>query len=186
MSKRVEKKKETSEIRRIHIVQGEYHVVGDEDVMLTTLLGSCVSACMRDPVARIGGMNHFLLPEGSGASDSEKLRYGVHAMELLVNAILQLGGQRERLEISLFGGAQVTTSFGDLGGRNADFAEEFVRREGIAYKGGSLRGDHPRRVQFWPNSGRVRQQLLIKNQELPPEVPVDPATLARGNAVELF
>lgn len=173
-------------MRRVHIVQGEFHVTGDPDVMLTTLLGSCVSACMRDPVARVGGMNHFLLPEGSNASESEKLRYGVHAMELLVNAVLQAGGQRDRLEVSLFGGGKLTTKFGDLGGMNADFAEEFVRREGIAYKGGSLRGDHPRRIQFWPSHGRVRQQVLVSSPDLVPEIPADTVTLPRGNAVELF
>ncbi|MBI4275783.1 MAG: chemotaxis protein CheD [Rhizobiales bacterium] len=173
-------------MQRVHVVQGQYHVTGDPNVMLTTLLGSCVSACMRDPITRVGGMNHFLLPDGNNASDDDKLRYGVHAMELLVNAILQIGGQRDRLEVSLFGGANVTTNFTNLGGANADFAENFVRREGLAFKGGSLRGEKPRRVQFWPALGRVRQQLLIDDPQTQVDLRIDITKLPQGNAVEFF
>src|SRR5262245_35557757 len=172
--------------RRVNLVQGEFHVTDEQDVMLTTLLGSCVSACMRDPVARVGGMNHFLLPDGD-ASQGEMLRYGVHAMELLVNAILQRGGQRARLEVTLFGGAQLTENLTDLGGKNADFAEEFVRRENIAHKGGSLRGKHPRRIQFWPSTGRVRQQLLSRHVQVELDTRLIPVkTPAPSSSVEFF
>lgn len=171
--------------RRVNIVQGEYHVTDEPDVMLTTLLGSCVSACMRDSIARVGGMNHFLLPNGGDSSPGELLRYGVHAMELLVNAILQRGGQRARLEVSLFGGAQLTENLTDLGGQNADFAEDFVRRESIALKGSSLRGKYPRRIQFWPASGRVRQQVLTSAPDLKVEIPAL-AKLPSSTSVEFF
>jgi CheD chemotactic sensory transduction len=96
--------------RKILIVQGEYHVTGEQDVVLTTLLGSCVAACLRDPGLAIGGMNHFLVPGRDGDLEDglprEAERYGVHLMELLVNGLLRLGARRERLEAKLFGGAQ--------------------------------------------------------------------------------
>lgn len=142
-----------------NIVQGEYFVSDDPRLVITTILGSCVAACMRDPVAGIGGMNHFLLP-GEGAGQ-EGLRYGAYAMELLVNGLLQRGARRERLEAKLFGGGRLLKGLTDIGQQNAEFAERFLQDEGIAYGGGSLRGDHARRIQFWPVSGRVRQQKLV-------------------------
>jgi chemotaxis protein CheD len=144
---------------RIHVVQGEQYVTTAPNVMLTTILGSCVAACMRDPVAGIGGMNHFLLPGGAArSSDSE--RYGVHAMELLVNALLREGARRDRLEAKLFGGGRMLRGLTDVGELNATFATDFLTREGIRSTGGSLRGDLGRRVQFWPVSGRARQTTL--------------------------
>ena len=135
--------------RRLNIVQGEFHVTDDAGLVLTTILGSCVAACLHDPVAGVGGMNHFLLPgdETSGASSD---RYGVHAMELLVNGLLQSGARRERLQAKLFGGARMLQGLTDVGTLNAEFAERFVKRERIAYTGGSLRGERGRRLQFGP------------------------------------
>jgi chemotaxis protein CheD len=143
--------------RRIHVVQGEYFVTEDPGAMLTTILGSCVAACIRDPVARVGGMNHFLLP-GDGSSDG--LRYGVQSMELLVNGLLQRGAHRSRLEAKLFGGARVVSGLTDIGDQNAHFAERFLKDEGIAFSGGSLGGGFARRIQYWPTSGRARQMFL--------------------------
>ena len=151
--------------QRIHVVQGEYHVTRDESVVLTTILGSCVTACLRDPVARIGGMNHFLLPEGEGTGTASKgLQYGVHAMELLVNGVLSKGGRRDRLEAKLFGGARLGMNLPDIGGRNAKFATDFLLREGISNLGGSLGGNAARRIQFWPCSGRARQATVAEQQ----------------------
>jgi chemotaxis protein CheD len=150
---------------RIHVVQGTRHVDARPTVMLTTILGSCVAACMRDPVARIGGMNHFLLPEGEGTQAGDSLHAGVHAMELLVNGLLQAGARRDRLEAKLFGGARMIAGLSDIGQRNADFAQSFLTREGIAFIGGSLRGSHARRVQFWPHSGRARQLMVERAEE---------------------
>ena len=143
--------------RKIHVIQGEFHVAEGDDVMLTTILGSCVAACMRDPKARVGGMNHFLLP---GATGDEGLRYGVQSMELLVNALLRRGARRERLEVKLFGGARLFDGLSDVGAQNSEFSERFLRDEGLSYHGGSLRGDRARRIQYWPGSGRARQILL--------------------------
>ena len=155
---------------RIHIIQGQQHVAVDPEVMLTTILGSCVSACLRDPVVGVGGMNHFLLPGDDTGSrpisqGASGLRFGVHAMELLVNGLLQRGAQRSRLEAKLFGGARMMKGLTDVGELNASFAEQFLQDEGIALVGGSLRGAKGRRIQFWPVSGRARQIMLGSDLE---------------------
>ena len=150
--------------KRLHVVQGEYAVSDDPDVMMGTILGSCVAACVRDPVAGVGGMNHFLLPgdkAGAAAGGPHALRYGVQSMELLLNALYRLGARRERLEVKLFGGARVIDGLSDVGQQNALFAERFLQAEGISLMGGSLRGEQARRIQFWPVSGRVRQMALV-------------------------
>ena len=109
---------------RILIVQGEFLVTDDPTAVLQTLLGSCVAACMRDPVSGVGGMNHFLLPGEDGRS--EQMRAGVHAMELLVNGLLKQGARRERLVTKLFGGARTVAGLSDIGVRNADCAKRFL------------------------------------------------------------
>ena len=150
--------------RRVHVVQGEFHVSGDPGVVLTTILGSCVAACLRDPLARVGGMNHFLLPGRGEAAGGDAVRYGVHAMELLVNGLLRNGARRERLEAKLFGGARMLEGLTDIGTQNAEFAKYFLQRERIAFTGGSLGGDRGRRVQFWPASGRARQMTIEQGE----------------------
>jgi chemotaxis protein CheD len=154
--------------QRIHIVQGEQHVDSDPHVVLTTILGSCVAACLWDAQAGIGGMNHFLLPGNVGnakpGGNAPSMRYGVHLMELLVNALLRTGAQRSRLQAKLFGGACMIRGLTDVGAMNASFAERFLQAEGISVVGGSLRGTSGRRIQFWPTTGRARQVLLVKDQ----------------------
>jgi chemotaxis protein CheD len=150
---------------RIHVVQGEQHVESDPNAMLTTILGSCIAACMWDQVRGIGGMNHFLLPgeenqTSEPGSTGSSARYGVHAMELLVNALLRRGARRESLQAKLFGGGRMIRGLTDIGEMNATFAERFLKAEGIPVAGGSLRGNQGRRIQFWPASGRARQVLL--------------------------
>lgn len=152
--------------RRVHVVQGEFHVTGDPGVVLTTILGSCVAACLRDPLAKVGGMNHFLLPGGGeeAGTGADTVRYGVHAMELLVNGLLREGARRERLEAKLFGGARMLEGLTDIGTQNAEFAKYFLQKERIAFTGGSLQGDRGRRVQFWPASGRARQMTIEQGE----------------------
>jgi chemotaxis protein CheD len=173
--------------RRVHIIQGEYHVTDDPDVVLTTILGSCVAACLRDPVARVGGMNHFLLPGRDHGARQEAERYSVHLMELLVNGLLQRGARRDRLEAKLFGGANTMEGLSDVGTLNADFAENFLRNEGIGVVGGSLRGARGRRIQFWPVSGRARQAIFNDDKALlhqsPAPAPKQPVSVGD---VELF
>lgn len=154
-----------------------HHLVSDRsDVMMVTTLGSCVAACVHDPATAIGGMNHFLLPEvpesedgGAGAA----ARYGSVAMERLINELLSRGAQRGRLEVKLFGGARVIDSSFDVGQRNAAFALDYVRREGLKLVGQDLGGASARRIHYFPHSGRAMRKMLrpealseTANQEL--------------------
>ncbi len=165
--------------KRVNIVQGEFKVSSDRDVVLTTLLGSCVAACIRDPVTGIGGMNHFLLPGGVGSSkDSERL--GVHLMELLLNGLMRQGAQRDRLEAKLFGGARMMSGLSDIGAKNADFAKKFLAYEGIKIVGGDTGGNQGRRIQFWPGSGRALQSYIAQAVDT-----LAPRAAARPNAGEI-
>ena len=122
--------------KRVHIIQGECKVVNDPDVVLATILGSCVAACMRDPVAGVGGMNHFLLPGAvnSLASGGDATRYGVHLMELLINGLLKHGARRERLEAKIFGGAKTIAHFSEC--RRAERAIRAAVPDGRGYHRG--------------------------------------------------
>ncbi len=148
--------------RRVHVIQGEFKVESDPNVVLTTILGSCVAACLRDPVAGVGGINHFLLPGSAGASSAsgDATRYGVHLMELLINGLLKKGAKRERLEAKIFGGAKTIARFSNVGAQNAEFARKFLTDEGIRIVGESTGGDHGRKLEYWPVSGRARQYAL--------------------------
>jgi chemotaxis protein CheD len=168
--------------RRIHVGQGEHYVTDDPQVMLTTILGSCVAMCLRDPDTGVGGMNHFLLPEGAGAGTDAGRRYGAYAMELLINEVVKLGARHDRLEAKLFGGGRMFDSLRDVGRANADFAERFLRDESIPLVGGSLRGAGGRRVQYWPATGRALQRA-VTDQHLPARAPVPEPS---SGAVELF
>jgi chemotaxis protein CheD len=163
-----------SQSARIHLIQGDCRVTADPEVIMTTVLGSCIATCMRDPVAMVGGMNHFLLPEGQGTDRPTSMRYGAHAMELLVNALLTLGARRERLEAKLFGGARMTDGLTDIGDKNAAFAQRYLEHEGIRFLGGSTRGRQARKLQFWPVSGRARQLQLPHAPEIPLQLPRTP------------
>lgn len=178
--------------RRINIVQGQHYVDNDPPTVLATILGSCIAACIWDPVAGVGGMNHFLLP-GDGAAKgqspkNEAQRYGVHLMELLINDLLRHGAQKSRMKAKLFGGACMIKGLTDIGALNASFAENFLKEEGIELVGGSLRGNHGRRIHFWPVGGRARQALLTKETAsiLRDESVRPPTALSGAGAVELF
>lgn len=137
------------------------YLVVDDDTALTTTLGSCVAACVRDPVLKIGGMNHFLLPDGQ-AGDGAPARYGSYAMELLINELLKRGGQRRRLEAKVFGGANVLKGFtsNPVGTRNAEFVRQYLQAEHIPIVAEDLMGIHPRKIWYFPSSGRVVVQRL--------------------------
>lgn len=165
--------------RRIHVVQGGHGVSADSDVCMTTILGSCVSACLWDPVSRVGGMNHFLLPEApEGARDDR--RYGVQAMELLINALLSRGARRERIRAKVFGGARMSPAMADIGGRNGAFVQRFLADENIPLESSSLGGLSARRIQFWPATGRARQHLVEAG-----DVPNRERALARPAAADV-
>jgi chemotaxis protein CheD len=182
--------------KKINIVQGEHHVAKDPDVMLTTILGSCVAACLYDPVAALGGMNHFLLPgerpgadlAQGGSGGGGAMRYGAYSMELLVNGLLREGAERQRLRAKLFGGARMLKGLTDVGDSNAEFAERFLRQEGITLVGGSLRGDRGRRIQFWPTTGRAQQIEFGNNDDaiFKTESRIAPVTPKAAGSLELF
>ncbi len=172
--------------KKVHVGQGEHHVTADPDVMLTTILGSCVALCLRDSRTGIGGMNHFLLPEGAGAGTDAGRRYGAYAMELLINDILKMGARRETLEAKLFGGGRMFNALRDVGASNADFAEKFMRDEGIVVVGGSLRGPGGRRVQYWPSTGRALQRAVTDTQIPVPTLAPRPRVEVDAGALELF
>jgi chemotaxis protein CheD len=169
---------------RITVIQGEWVVSHDADTVLTTILGSCVAACLRDPVAGIGGMNHFLLPDSrDSARVGDAERYGVHLMELLLNGLLKDGARRDRLEAKLFGGCSFMTGRYAIGERNVEFAERFLKAEGIRTGSGSTGGNKGRRIEFWPVSGRARQIFL---RHAPVEEPRRPKKPPHAGEIELF
>lgn len=145
---------------RIHLFQGDYVVTADPATVVTTILGSCVAACVRDPVASVGGINHFLLPGTLASRPDDSLAAGVHLMELLINGLLSRGARRDRLEAKLFGGARTVRGLSDIGAQNIAFAQDFLKREGITIGRGSVGGLQGRRIEFWPALGRIRQHMI--------------------------
>jgi chemotaxis protein CheD len=146
----------------VKVLPGEY-VVTAEDWMLVTLLGSCVSACIRDPLAGVGGMNHFMLPDTDlkGAA-SESARYGGYAMEMLINELIKRGGRRDRMEAKVFGGGAVLQgmTLSKVGERNAAFVLDYLAAEQIPVLSQDLLDTCPRRVHYFPRSGRVMLRRL--------------------------
>jgi chemotaxis protein CheD len=150
------------------ILPGEYYVTRNDEV-ITTVLGSCISACIRDPSAQVGGMNHFMLPEDSSSGDGNRwldpvaglaTRYGSHAMESLINELLKLGASRSRFEIKLFGAGRILASVTDVGARNIEFVHEYLKTEGLRTLAEDLGDIYPRRVAYFPTSGKVKVRRL--------------------------
>ena len=147
------------------VLPGECYVTGENEV-LTTVLGSCISACIRDPHLGVGGMNHFLLPVEPGAAPAAEsalglaTRYGGHAMETLINGLLKRGARRERLEIKLFGGGKILGGQADVGKRNIDFIHDFLKIEGLRSVAEDLGDVYPRTVTYEPSTGRARVKRL--------------------------
>ena len=137
------------------------YLVVDDGTALVTVLGSCIAACVRDPLLQLGGMNHFMLPEGN-VGDGAPARYGSYAMELLINELLKRGASRRRLEAKVFGGANVLKGFtsNPVGTRNAEFVLAYLDAEQIPVVAEDLRGIHPRKVWFFPETGKVMVNRL--------------------------
>ena len=145
-----------------HVIQGEYFVSDDPSIVLTTILGSCVATCLCDPVARVGGINHFLLPNGDG-KDGMEFRYGILSMELLVNGLLKMGASKSRLEAKIFGGAAMNNGLARIGESNSQFAVSYLSNENIKCLSKSLGGINARRVRYVPTTGQA-QQMLVSEQ----------------------
>lgn len=155
----------------VKVLAGEFYV-SNHDELVTTVLGSCVSACIHDARRGIGGMNHFMLPEPCGERDSwtatvgRASRYGSDAMEQLINAILGAGGQRADLQVKIFGGGRVLAQMTDIGQRNIDFVHRYIATERLNLCASDLGDVYPRQVQFFPSSGRARVRLLRRHDDV--------------------
>ena len=151
----------------VKLLPGEYYATA-RDEMLMTVLGSCISACIRDTVYGIGGMNHFMLPVGSRdtverwhtGGVSAAARYGNYAMELLINAILKHGGRRPHLEVKIFGGGRILGHMTDIGRHNITFVHAYIRTEALQLVAEDVSDVYPRKILYFPASGRVRVKKL--------------------------
>lgn len=144
------------------ILPGEYYVSG-QGMLLVTVLGSCVAACIRDVDAGIGGMNHFMLPDDGGRDRvGNSARYGTYAMEVLINHLLKLGARRNRLEAKVFGGGAVLASLASshVGTRNAEFVLDYLGTEKIPVVAKDLLDSYPRKVYYFPDTGRALVKKL--------------------------
>jgi len=147
------------------ILPGEFYVTSNNEI-ITTILGSCISACVRDPKAGIGGMNHFMLPIGASSNgiqkaDADAARYGNFAMEQMINDILRNGGVRERLELKIFGGGRVMRGVTDVGKKNIIFVKEYIELEGLRLLAEDVGGNYPRKVMYQPKTGKVKMKKLV-------------------------
>ena len=152
-------------MRRLTIIQGDHVATGKPNTVIATLLGSCIAVCLHDAVAHVGGMNHFLLgqpEEGVRLGSYDMQRYGVHAMELLINAMMQQGAARTRLRAHIYGGATIVAGLGGIGSENAAFAKRFIQTEGIAIGHVDVGGTRARKVEFLPYDGKARAQLVAQ------------------------
>jgi chemotaxis protein CheD len=146
------------------ILPGEFYFTG-KDMLIVTVLGSCVSACIRDRVTGVGGMNHFMLPDGGADTDnpvSASMRYGTYAMEVLINELLKAGAKRENMEAKVFGGGNVLRGFTaiNVGERNAKFVLDYLRAERMRVIAEDLNDIYPRKVYFFPKTGKVLVKKL--------------------------
>ena len=158
----------TFDVDAAKILPGEYFYTG-KDMLISTVLGSCVSACIRDRLTGLGGMNHFMLPDGAEASNSPvsaSMRYGSFAMEVLINDLLKAGARREHLEAKVFGGGAVLRGFTamNVGERNAAFVMQFLKTERIPVLAQDLNDVYPRKVFFFPRTGKVLVKKLMQTQ----------------------
>lgn len=179
----------------VKILPGEYYAT-QGDTLIVTVLGSCVSVCLRDPVRMIGGMNHFLLPnDGSDGSGmvSESARYGVFAMEILINHLVKLGANRRSLEAKVFGGGNVLRGLAtnNVGQRNAEFVLDYLKVENIPILAKDLLDDYPRKVYFFPDSGvvKVRKIKSLHNTTIidrESEYRIRVRDVPKGGDVDLF
>jgi chemotaxis protein CheD len=174
----------------VKVLPGEWFVA-DEPLLITTTLGSCIAVCLWDRVRRVGGLNHFLLPDGGG-SDDHSGRYGSFAMELLVNAMMKRGAARGALEAKVFGGGQVIGGMSSLnvGQRNAQFALDYLRAERITVLAQDVGDIYPRKVCFLPATGRALVKRLasghddtLREQE---RAAAQAAVPAAGGSIDLF
>ena len=156
------------------LLPGDYYITTHDEIIVTTL-GSCISACIRDRIFGIGGMNHFMLPRQSLFVDnwsntrlSLANRYGSNAMENLINDILKNGGERKNLEVKIFGGGKILAQMTDIGRNNIEFIKQYIQTEGLNLLAEDIGGVHPRKIIYFPLTGKVRVKKLrsLQNQTI--------------------
>ncbi|HYQ17683.1 MAG TPA: chemoreceptor glutamine deamidase CheD [Polyangiaceae bacterium] len=142
------------------VLPGDFYVTKHDEI-IATVLGSCVSTCVRDEVAGVGGLNHFMLPsQGSDVKGDDALRYGCYAVERLINELVKYGARRERMEVKIFGGGKVIAGMGDIGRKNIDFVHEYFATEGLPIEAEDTGGVWARRVRYFAATGKVMIQRL--------------------------
>ncbi len=163
----------------VKVLPGEYFVANDE-IVIMTVLGSCIAACLWDSRAGVGGMNHFMLPEGDSTEMSG--RYGSYAMELLINEMLKLGARRESMQAKVFGGGQVMAGFTSMnvGERNTRFVLDYLHTERITVVSKDVMDIYPRKVVFFPTTGKAMVKKLAHSHPESLET-----TERKGNAAAL-
>lgn len=155
-----------TEIKGRHfLMQGRCFITNKIEQSVVTVLGSCVSACIWDPVSGIGGMNHFMLPSGKRERNAE---YGDYAMPLLLSSLLKHGGRVENLQATLFGGNRTMVSNNNIGQKNMDFASEYLSSRHIPFEMPTLQMDGSTKLEFWPASGRVLEKFVEMELRPPP------------------
>lgn len=175
----------------VKVLPGEYFV-SNEDLVIMTVLGSCIAACIWDNKSRIGGMNHFMLPDGDGMDSSG--RYGSYAMEILINEMIKMGARRETMQAKVFGGGAVMAGFTtmNVGERNTKFVLDYLATERIPVMSQDVLDIHPRKVCFFPVTGKALVKRLAHSH--PESLVVEErrgnaATVAKvtaGGSVDLF
>jgi chemotaxis protein CheD len=152
------------QVEAVKILPGQYYASSGHGA-ISTVLGSCVSTCLWDPLMRIGGMNHFMLPgdgEAAASPVAPSARFGVYAMEVLINEMIRLGADRRRMVAKVFGGGRVLRGFGtlDVGAKNCAFVLEFLATEGIPVVARDLLDVYARKLHFFPDTGKVQLKKL--------------------------
>jgi len=189
----------THECWSVKLAPGDCYVSRTDEV-ISTVLGSCIAACICDSAAEVGGMNHFMLPESNGGAEDRWLdpktglatRYGSYAMESLINSLLKLGARRERLEVKLFGAGRMFRTRMDVGQQNIDFIRQYLRMEGLTAVAEDLGDIYPRRVAYFAATGKARvlrlppvEAMAIADRERQYLNDIGPRA-GRGGDVELF
>lgn len=150
--------------RTVHVVQGQIGVTTEQKVVFTAIIGSCVVVCLFDPVARVGGVAHFLFP-GGGGDRPEETRFGPQAISALISQIVARGGDAAQMRACVFGGAKLHDGRRDIGKRNADFAERFLKGQGVLVVQSGLGGQGVRRITFSPTDGACEEVFLNVDAE---------------------
>lgn len=149
----------------VKVLSGDCVVNEAPGELMMTILGSCIACCMHDPILKVGGMNHFLVP-GDINSTNESGRFGANAMEMLINKLIKKGALKSRLEVKIFGGANLLDNSQQIGAKNISFVKEFLKREGMKIVGEDVGGETPRRLHFYPDSGKAMLRKLQRQEDL--------------------